>query len=734
MNVVNMINLNEYGEQFDGGMGAHIERITIFDAEQRFQDAMAEAGLGRPDIEADGRIHRFVLPGEKPGKKDGWFVLYPGDPCPAGAFGNWKEDFSQTWHARGADYNLTAEEQEQIRRKHRQAKIQRDEQRRKEAIAAANSLYVLYQKLPEATPQNAPYLSKKQVGAFGGVRAIKSSGVLCVPMLDGEFRFAGMQFIAPKKPEAGTDKKFGTGVDPKGLFNIVAGDNATVYICEGYATGASIHMATGNTVVLAFTAGNLMAVAKTIKEAGTYNTSRLIIAADDDQWNKPLANGTPNNVGQAKAKEACAKLGLSMVSPVFGDLSSRPTDFNDLHVLEGIDAVRLQITSKNTGPKLSEWDSMTAFSGEPPMREWLVRGVFPRGQVSLIAAAGGIGKSYMLLSMGRDVSNTSLIRAEHFGGSLELTGSTVYLSAEDDHIEIHNRISSLGGPTRGLYAVPLPNAGGAKPYFQAIDRQFLTTDHWAALVAQLRTIRNLTTLIIDPIQPLCAMDLNMPEAAQAVCSFLADLAADLNISVIIAHHFRKSTVVNAEDARNAIRGTAGLVDGVRSVYALWQAPELDTKKICKKLGMPYKDDAVVFGCVVKGNGQKLTGVRKFARTPHGALTDHTGQLRDCVDDNVLLNALKNVVAEAAEDGKPYTKTGANGVFERRAELPEPLCLLPKRKLWELVEALTSTQDVRTCSARGSKVVKWLDITTGPFAMGDGEFAPGFFESSQRAVE
>lgn len=730
MNAV--IDLNSAGPQEDR-RSEHVARISLYDALVKFQNSMAEAGLGRPEIEADGRVHRFDLPDEARGKKSGWYILYPdNNPCPAGSFGNWKEDFSQTWNAAGANFYLSAQEQDLVERRHRQAKQQREEERRKEALAAAHRLYALYQKLPDATPQESPYLAKKQIGVFGGAKILR--GTLCIPMLDSEFRFAGMQFIASQKPATGTDKKFGKGVDPKGLFNILPGDNSTVYICEGYATGASIHQATGQTVVLAFSAGNLMAVAKTIKNAGAYHDSRLIIAADDDRWNKPLANGAPNNPGQDKAKEVCAKLGLSMVTPVFSDLSSRPTDFNDLHVLEGIDAVKLQITSKNTGPKLSDWDSMAAFSGEPPAREWLVRGVFPRGQVSLIAAAGGIGKSYMLLSMGRDVSNNNLIRPEHFGGALELTGATVYLSAEDDHIEIHGRLNSLGGPINGLYAVPLPNAGGAKPYFQAMDRQFLTTDHWTALVAQLRTIRNLTTLIIDPIQPLCAMDLNMPEAAQAVCSFLADLAADLNIAVIIAHHFRKSVVVNADDARNAIRGTAGLVDGVRSVYALWQAPEVDAKKACKKLGIAIKDDAIVFGCVVKGNGQKLAGVRKFARMDHGVLVDKTHELRDCVDDNVLQLAMKDVIREAAEDGKPYTKTGANGVYERRAELPEPLCLMSKRKLWDIVDTVMASGDVRACSARGSKVVKWLDVTDGDFARGDGEFAPGFFESSQKSIE
>ncbi|MCG7587149.1 hypothetical protein [Photobacterium sp. OFAV2-7] len=35
------------------------------------------------------------------------------------------------------------------------------------------------------------------------------------------------------------------------------GDNAVVYICEGFATGVSIHEVTGSSVVIAFNAGGL---------------------------------------------------------------------------------------------------------------------------------------------------------------------------------------------------------------------------------------------------------------------------------------------------------------------------------------------------------------------------------------------------------------------------------------------------------------------------------------------
>ena len=69
---------------------------------------------------------------------------------------------------------------------------------------------------------------------------------------------------------------------------------------EGYATGASIYMATHQPTVIAFDAGNLEPVIEDLKQA--YPKSPLVIAGDDDQWKE-------HNVGREKAEEAARKYG-----------------------------------------------------------------------------------------------------------------------------------------------------------------------------------------------------------------------------------------------------------------------------------------------------------------------------------------------------------------------------------------------------------------------------------------
>jgi len=103
-------------------------------------------------------------------------------------------------------------------------------------------------------------------------------------------------------------------------------------VCEGYATGASIHEATGIAVAVSFNAGNLEAVALSIKTR--YPEATVILAADDDHA-KQL------NVGLRKATEAALTVGGLLAIPYFNtDRNSEWTDFNDLHTHEGLEAVK----------------------------------------------------------------------------------------------------------------------------------------------------------------------------------------------------------------------------------------------------------------------------------------------------------------------------------------------------------------------------------------------------------
>lgn len=384
---------------------------------------------------------------------------------------------------------------------------------------------------------------------------------------------------------------------------------------------------------------------------------------------------------------------------------------------------------------ITRWRAADRFTGQPQERRWLVEGVFPQAQAALIAAAGGVGKSFLLLALAREVAAFDGIWANApmlFGGALTGHGVAVYITAEDDAIEVHNRLNALGPIPDRLYVLPLPDTGGAVPLFapDPASRGPAITAAWMDLERQLRAMPSLCLVVLDPLQPLCALDLNVPENAQFVCSRLAALAASTGAAVVVSHHFAKREASTPEQAREAIRGTGGLVDGVRAVYALWHPKEDQARKLCDALGEPFERGRVVLGGVVKANGRANLRVTTFLRSINGLLvdcSDRLGQTRPEPED--LLPALKSAIARAARDGQPYTKTGGNGLYERRHELPEAFHAIGKHRLTGWVDTLLAQGELITAMAEGSKLVKWLDVPDGPVAQGQAVFVTGHLTRS-----
>ena len=75
---------------------------------EKFRSAIQAAGLTPPDeIQGNGALHRFSTNG-KAKDDSGWYVLH-GDGIPAGAFGCWREGFTQQWCGKSTDTMTPAE-------------------------------------------------------------------------------------------------------------------------------------------------------------------------------------------------------------------------------------------------------------------------------------------------------------------------------------------------------------------------------------------------------------------------------------------------------------------------------------------------------------------------------------------------------------------------------------------------------------------------------------------------
>ena len=186
------------------------------------------------------------------------------------------------------------------------------------------------------------YLTKKKVKSFG-LKLFMDK--LVIPAQDINGKIWSFQYISPNGA-----KHFRSGGRKNGCF-CPLGDlqnSSVIYICEGYATAATINALTHNTfpstAVVAFDAGNLYAVTEAIRKK--YPKVEIVICADNDAYGE-------KNTGLLKAQNAARKFNAKVVFPVFKDTSTKPTDFNDLFILEGEEAVISQIQGDSHDEKVT---------------------------------------------------------------------------------------------------------------------------------------------------------------------------------------------------------------------------------------------------------------------------------------------------------------------------------------------------------------------------------------------
>lgn len=206
-----------------------------------------------------------------------------------------------------ATSNITDADREKWRkeREYREKEQRELEQKMRENIA----------RKAESTFRNAYqgdfslYLKNKQVDKDPKIK-ITHDGNLLIPAYDEHGKIWNVQTITPDGQKLFIQESGGrTG----GCFFVIGEVQPDLYdayiicIAEGYATGMSIHMATGHPVALSFVANNLPKVGAVLRQK--YPNAVFVYCADDDS--------AKENTGLKYAEEAKAITGGIIVLPDF---------------------------------------------------------------------------------------------------------------------------------------------------------------------------------------------------------------------------------------------------------------------------------------------------------------------------------------------------------------------------------------------------------------------------------
>jgi putative DNA primase/helicase len=295
--------------------------IDPVSAENSFREKLREYGLVPPDhLDGSGKLTRIDLGGKKAGNKYGFYVWHS-DGIPSGAYGHWATDKSDWQTYCAVDLKeISAAEYAEHQRRLNTARIARESEARmvrEHAAAKADEIW------GESTPcTEHPYLTRKQVKPYG-VRVYH--GRLVVPLRDAEGKIHSLEFI----DDAGA-KMFLAGARKAGCWCMLGEPAEVICIAEGYATAASVHEAIGHAVAVAFDCGNLLPVARALREKCP--TAKIVVCADDDI-------ATKGNPGLTAAEKAAKEVGGVVAVPEFLKRPDGASDFNDMRVSEGVASV-----------------------------------------------------------------------------------------------------------------------------------------------------------------------------------------------------------------------------------------------------------------------------------------------------------------------------------------------------------------------------------------------------------
>jgi phage/plasmid primase-like uncharacterized protein len=345
-----MVDISDLKKKIDDAVTEYRSKQPSGDPAGEFLEELSKAGYGLPRQLMSNKIIRISAPDDKAKGKSGWCWFdeiedssNDGFMIGVGAYGNWKDGEKVTWSSRRAEY-LTKDQRLDLQLRREEMRKQRDEEEKRVHAETAIECWGMYEKAENANLLH-PYLVRKQIKPVGAIKQIQDR--LVIPMVEavqtvipngtggGEVVYTGtmasLQFIQPDG-----FKPYKKGGKVKGCWFQIAGTVERVYIVEGYATGASVHMATGATVYVAFNAGNLYEVASYVVKA--HPDSQVVIAADDDTHGK-------TNTGRTKAQEVAHALSIIARFPEF-EAGQKFTDWNDLHCSAGLEEVARQLNRK----------------------------------------------------------------------------------------------------------------------------------------------------------------------------------------------------------------------------------------------------------------------------------------------------------------------------------------------------------------------------------------------------
>ena len=206
--------------------------------------------------------------------------------------------------------------------------------------------------------------------------------------------------------------------------------------------------------------------------------------------------------------------------------------------------------------------------GERKPRDFLLGKHIRRGFISITSAAGGVGKSSLIL---REIVSM-VTGVKHTHEDVYYPTLRVMMISEDPMInEMEHRLAALVEVDMGLDWGQFENQfqigklSAKTRLFADVEGVVTPTDFYYMLAET-----QMDVLVIDPLGGVLGLEEDSNTAISAAMTLLADLAQKVGCGIEVVHHSTKDgrKAQNGEDINAAIRGAGALSDRVRSARTI----------------------------------------------------------------------------------------------------------------------------------------------------------------------
>ena len=309
-------------------------------------------------------------------------------------------------------------------------------------------------------------------------------------------------------------------------------------------------------------------------------------------WNKCPPKGDISDIVQALGEDEATQLLADAI---------HKTPFCTPELLQTIEK---NATSTLNQPKIV-YHTVKLSEVETEKQEFLWNPYIPMGEITVMFAAGGTGKSYATIGITADVTAGRTL--PKYGGKPTTTtpAKVLIISAEDTASTIKNRMQEIGGNPDNCILLKTP-----KNLLELHEDSFLLPQdkddiaHIEAFANLLKEIKP-KLVIIDPWSVYIGNDKNMNKSndMRGITTVLTTLAKEYHCAILIVAHVNK--MPQMENVNNAVSGSTALIDAARSALCVRSfGADSDRRVIIQtKANYSHKGKAVCYRIIDQGEGK-----------------------------------------------------------------------------------------------------------------------------------